>query len=135
MDFCRFYWSSWEPRTSEEHIHHAGSSKRAKKRQTEIEHKHGARWLELFHLSSYVALRFIVIDPIYNFLLDTATHVFRLWTEVEILTTKSLDDPQAWVENIKVPCEGGRIPLQISSTFIGFTADQWKNSTITRCFV
>ncbi len=61
--------------------------------------------------------------------LGTARHVFRLWTELGILATKSLDELQARVENIKVPNEVGRIPLRISSGFAGFTADQWKNWT------
>lgn len=65
----------------------------------------------------------------HNLLLGTARHVFRLWTELGILTTKNLGELQARVENIKVPHDVGRIPLRISSGFTGFTADQWKNWT------
>jgi len=107
--------SSWEPRTSKDHIHYAGLSKRArtKAEQKRVERKYGARWSELFRLSYYDAIRFVVIDPMHNLLLGTARHVFRLWTELGILTTKSLDELQARVENIKVPYEVGRIPLRI----------------------
>lgn len=80
-------------------------------------------------MNYYNAIRFVVIDPMHNLLLGTARHVFQLWTELGILTTKSLDELQTRVENIKVPNEVGRIPLRISSGFAGFTADQWKNWT------
>ena len=110
------------------HTHFSRLSKwaRTKAEQKRIERKYGARWSELFHLSYYDAIRFVVIDPMHNLLHGTARHVFRLWTELGILTTKILDELQARVENIKVPYEVGRISLRISS---GFTADQWKNWT------
>ncbi|KAL7392227.1 hypothetical protein ABVT39_021488 [Epinephelus coioides] len=129
MDYSGFERSSWEPHTSKDHTHYAGLSKwaRTKAEQKRIERKYGARWSDLFCLSYYDAIRFDIIDPMHNLLLGTARHVFRLWTELGILTTKSLDELQARVENIKVPYEVGRIPLRISSGFTGFTADQWKN--------
>ncbi|XP_073670897.1 uncharacterized protein [Paramisgurnus dabryanus] len=131
MDYSGFERFSWEPRMSKDHIYYAGLSKRAKTKaeQKIIEREYGARWSELFRLSYYDAIRFVVIDPMHNLLLGTARHVFRLWTELGILTTKSLDEVQARVESIKVPYEVGRIPLRISSGFTGFTADQWKNWT------
>ncbi|XP_035986582.1 uncharacterized protein LOC118560045 isoform X2 [Fundulus heteroclitus] len=131
IDYSGFERSSWEPRTSKDHTHYAGLSKRAKTRaeQKIIERKYGARWSELFRLSYYDAIRFVIIDPMHNLLLGTARHVFRLWTDLGILTTKGLDELQARVGNIKVPYEVGRIPLRISSGFTGFTADQWKNWT------
>ncbi|XP_030600828.1 uncharacterized protein LOC115790939 [Archocentrus centrarchus] len=130
-DYSEFERSSWEPRTSKDHKHYAGLSKRAttKTEQKRIEHKYGARWSELFRLSYYDAIRFVVIDPMHNLLLGTARHVFRLWAELGILSTKNLDELQRRVENIKVPNEVGRIPLQIATGFTGFTADQWKNWT------
>ena len=131
MDYSGFERSSWEPRTSKDHKYNAGKHKRAttKAAQKKIEHTYGARWSELFSLSYYDAIRFVVIDPMHNLLLGTAKHVFRLWTELGVLTTTKLDELQARVETIIVPYEVGRIPLRISSGFTGFTADQWKNWT------
>ncbi|XP_016126125.1 uncharacterized protein [Sinocyclocheilus grahami] len=131
MDFSGFDRSSWESRISKDHIHYAGLSKRAKTKaeQRRIEHDYGARWSELFRLSYYDPIRFVVIDPMHNLLLGTARHVFRLWTELGILTAKKLEELQTRVENIKVPHDVGRIPLRIPSGFTGFTADQWKNWT------
>ncbi|XP_016346834.1 uncharacterized protein LOC107692355 isoform X2 [Sinocyclocheilus anshuiensis] len=130
MDYSGFDRSSWESRISKDHIHYAGLSKRAKTKaeQIRIEHDYGARWSELFRLSYYDPIQFVVIDPMHN-LLGTARHVFRLWTELGILTAKKLEELQTRVENIKVPHDVGRIPLRISSGFTGFTADQWKNWT------
>ncbi|ROL50207.1 hypothetical protein DPX16_22309 [Anabarilius grahami] len=74
MDYSGFEWSSWEPRTSKDHIHYAGLSKRArtKAEQKRIERKYGARWSELFRLSYYDAIRFVVINPMHNLLLESA---------------------------------------------------------------
>ncbi len=87
MGYSEFDQSSWKPRTSEEHIRYTGLSKRAKTKaeQKKLEREHGARWSELFRLSYYDAIRFVVIDPTHNLLLRTARHVFRLWTDLWIL--------------------------------------------------
>lgn len=124
MDYSGFEWSLWEPCTSKDHTHCAGLSKRARTKveQKRIERKYRARWSELFRLSYYDAIRFVVIEPMHNLLLGTARHVFRLWTELGIFELEL----QARVENIKVHYDIGRIPLRISSGFTGFTADQWK---------
>uniref|UniRef100_A0A1A7YTN3 Transposase domain-containing protein n=1 Tax=Iconisemion striatum TaxID=60296 RepID=A0A1A7YTN3_9TELE len=130
-DYSGFERSSWEPRTFANHIHFAGLSRRSKTKaeQKKLEHEYRARWSELFRLSYYDAIRFVVIDPMHNLLLGTARHVFRLWTENRILSEHSLVEIQTRMGKMKVPCEVGRIPSRISSCFTGFTADQWKNWT------
>ncbi len=130
-DFSGFDRSSWVPRTSEEHKRYAKMTEKATTNaaQKRLEAQYGARWSELFHLKYYDAIRFVVIDPMHNLLLGTAKHIFRLWTELGVLSTNKLDEIQRRIDSLKVPHDVGRIPLKIASGFSGFTAYQWKNWT------
>lgn len=65
----------------------------------------------------------------HNLLLGTAKHVMQIWTKHGILHFKSFAIVEERVKSITTPKDIGRLPLKISSSFSGFTADQWRNWT------
>ena len=71
-----------------------------------------------------------VVDPMHNLLLGTSKMMVELWKSSGILTIKDFELIQSRVDSFVCPSEVGRIPSKISSSFSGFTAEQWKNWTI-----
>ena len=66
----------------------------------------------------------------HNILLGTSKRVMKTWIKNEILTSQQLQIIEERVSKIQSPYDAGRLPLKISSTFTGFTADQWLNWTL-----
>ncbi|CAB4431022.1 unnamed protein product [Rhizophagus irregularis] len=88
------------------------------------------RWSEMYRLSYFDSVRFLIIDPMHCLFLGIAKWiVLRLWIEEGRLTQKDLKIMQNRAKLIKVPADIGRIPYRIDTGegFSGFTADQWKN--------
>ena len=56
--------------------------------------------------------------------------IVELWKSSCLLSVQDFGIIQARVDSFTCPSEIGRIPLKISSSFSGFTAEQWKNWTI-----
>ena len=72
-----------------------------------------------------------IVDPMHNLLLGTSKHVVELWKDKQVLTNKEFEELQSSVDEFVCPGDIGRLPSKISSSFGGFTAEQWKNWT---CF-
>ena len=53
--------------------------------------------------------------------------MMKIWTKEDLTTKHRLNVMQDRVDSIRTPCDIGRIPREIASSFNGFTADQWKN--------
>ncbi|CAB4442105.1 unnamed protein product [Rhizophagus irregularis] len=88
------------------------------------------RWSEMYRLSYFDSVRFLIIDPMHCLFLGIAKWiVLWLWIEEGRLTQKDLKIMQNRAKLIKVPADIGRIPYRIDTGegFSGFTADQWKN--------
>ena len=71
-----------------------------------------------------------VIDPMHNLLQGTAWHMISVWKEMNILKESDLEIVQAKVDAFVTQHDVGKIPTKISSSFSGFTAEQWKNWTL-----
>ena len=71
-----------------------------------------------------------IIDPMHNLLLGIAKIMVEPWKSINVLDTMDLDRIQARVDSFVCPNDVGRLPSKISSSFAGFTAQQWKNWTI-----
>ena len=54
----------------------------------------------------------------------------KIWIENGILSKDNMKAIQARVDSIIAPCDIGRIPRKISSSFGSFTAEQWKKWVI-----
>ena len=68
--------------------------------------------------------------PMHNLLLGTARHMISIWKELNILKESDFHNIQANVDAFTTPDDVGRIPTKISSSFSGFTAEQWRNWTL-----
>ncbi|CAC5425177.1 unnamed protein product [Mytilus coruscus] len=70
-----------------------------------------------------------IIDPMHNFYQGTAKKLIKIWLELKILLPEELKTVQQRVDSVNAASNIGAIPRKISSSFGGFTAEQWKNST------
>lgn len=95
-----------------------------------IEKQSGIRYSCLLELPYFDAPRMCIIDPMHNLLLGTAKHMVAIWKTNGILKESEFEIVQNRVNAFKCPNDIGRIPLKISSSFSGFTAEKWKNWTI-----
>jgi len=80
-----------------------------------------------FELPYFDPIKFTVIDPMHNLFLGTGKHVFKVWIETQVLTTEDLVRIEARSKLFCTPADVGRLPLNISSGYGGFTANQWCN--------
>ncbi|PKK59494.1 hypothetical protein RhiirC2_820971, partial [Rhizophagus irregularis] len=80
-------------------------------------------WSEMYRLSYFDSVRFLIIDPIHCLFLGIAKWIVL---QLRTINTKRM---QNRTKLIKVPADIGRIPYRIDTGegFSGFTADQWKN--------
>ena len=62
----------------------------------------------------------------HNLLLGTAKHMIDVWVKVGLLSTQSFTAIEETTSLLTCPCDVGRLPVKIGSSFSGFTADQWK---------
>ena len=120
---------------------------KAKQDKEACEKSTGVRYTELLRLSYSKPIRFVAIDPMHNLFLGTAKYVLKtLWIDEEfennakVLSKAQLRTIQTRIDSVKPPSRLGRLPMKISSSFSGFTAEQWKSWTtvywpkIKKCF-
>ena len=100
------------------------------KTSSQLLSKNGVRYSLLLELPYLDIVKFHTIDPMHNMLLGTAKHVIKTWIKNEIITPQKLQIIEERVSQIQSPYDVGRLPLKISSTFTGFTANQWLNWTL-----
>ena len=73
----------------------------------------------------------MVIDPMHNLFLGTSKQCMEVWTKNNILTKQDLVIIEERMSHMQAPYSIGRLPLKIGSGFSGFTADQWRNWTMS----
>ena len=95
--------------------------------QYKLERESGVRYSVLIELPYFDAPRMCIVDPMHNLLLGTAKHMVELWKSI---SSKQYEEIQERVDSHVCPSDIGRIPSKISSSFSGFTAEQWKNWTL-----
>ena len=82
-------------------------------------------------LEYFDCIRFTIVDPMHNLFLGTAKHMMKnVWLPNKVLKQTGLKSIQELIDNMKVPCNIGRIPNKIASSFGSFTSDQWKLWTL-----
>ncbi|XP_071143344.1 uncharacterized protein [Mytilus edulis] len=105
---------------------------RQAKTQTEkdsLESKYGLRYSPLWDLEYFDPIRMSIIDPMHNLYQGTAKKLIKIWLELKILLPEELKTVQERVDSVNAASNIGAIPRKISSSFGGFTAEQWKNWT------
>ena len=95
-----------------------------------IEKSYGIRYSVLNELPYFDPIRFTVVDPMHNLFLGTAKRCMENWTRNNILTKDDLQLIEKRMSELVAPHSMGRLPLKISSSFAGFSADQWRNWTV-----
>ena len=96
-----------------------------------IEKNYGIRYSVLIELPYFNPVRYAVIDPMHNLFLDTAKHCMQYWINHDILSKDNLNLVEQRVSSLVAPRSVGRLPAKITSGFAGFSADQWRNWTIS----
>ena len=131
-DYTGFDRETWPIRTNAAHRQHALEHRTCQtlSSQKEIEQTYGCRYSVLLRLPYFDPVRMCVIDPMHNLLLGTARHMISVWKELKILKASDFDNIQARVDAFVAPDDVGRIPTKISTSFSGFTAEQWRNWTL-----
>ena len=131
-DYSGMNRDEWPLRSLDNHRYQAERHKVATTRdeQKKIEREHGCRYSILLELPYYDVIRFCVVDPMHNLLLGTAKHMMSVWTSNGIINKSDLASIQEKVDSFVTPPDIERIPLKISSSFSGFTAEQWRNWTL-----
>lgn len=126
-----FNVQDWPERNLEDHKKYMIKVKNAKT-QTErdkLESQYGIRYSPIWELPYFDPIRMAVVDPMHNLFQGTAKKMVKLWLKLKILLPDQLEEIQERVDSVNAASNIGAIPRKISSSFGGFTADQWKNWT------
>ena len=97
---------------------------------TRLSRMYGVHLCALTKLEYFDCVRFHIIDPKHNLFLGTAKYVFKLWTE-NVLSEEQLKEIGRKIEELNTATSIGRIPKKIASNHGNFTAEEWKNWTLT----
>ena len=132
LDYSGFNRDSWLLRTNTDHRMKALRHKNqiTKSGREEVASKFGCRYSVLLELPYFDAPRMNIVDPMYNLFLGSAKHIFKKVFLACLLSDTDVNTIQERVNSTVVPPDVGRIPQKISSKFVGFSADQWKNWTV-----
>jgi hypothetical protein len=86
------------------------------------------RWSEIYRLSYFNSVRFVIVDPMHCLFLGIAKWIFKFWIEESYLTSHDLSLMEDRAKKLQVPADIGRIISKIATGdgFSRFTADQWK---------
>ena len=131
-NYSDFERSHWLPRLDSEYVTKCKSlftkeSCTSKAAMKVLEKEVGGRYSVLMELPYFQPIKFSVIDPMHNLFLGTGKHMMEVWLSQEVLTPAKLLFIEESCQKFVVPDGIGRLPSNIYSTFVGFTADQWKN--------
>lgn len=91
---------------------------------------YGVHYSALCKLNYFDCVRFHVIDPMHNLFLGTAEYVFKLWAE-NIFSEQQLKELSEKINELNTAASIGRISLKIGTNYGNYTAEEWKNWTLT----
>lgn len=91
------------------------------------ESKLGVRYSVLLSLPYFDPVRFTVVDIMHNLFLGTGKHMFKQWVSLNLLTKDDLNEIEKTIRLVSVPNYVGRLPINISSNYGGYTAAQWQS--------
>lgn len=87
----------------------------------------GVRYSVLLSLPYFDAVRYTVVDIMHNLFLGTGKHVFKQWVSLNLLARDHLIAIENMINSFTVPNYIGRLPINISSNYGGYTASQWQS--------
>lgn len=131
-DYSGFDRDTWPPRHISNHRRHAEMVRKAanQTKQERLATKYCVYYSSLLQLEYFNAVKFTAIDPMHNFFIGTAKHVFKLWIKTNLMTKRNLNVLEERIHSMDVGTGIGRLPHRIASNYGGYTASQWKNWTL-----
>ena len=134
-NYAGFDTTQWTPRTNEDHRHRCEMIYEEFQRSNTktvlqtAESQFGLRYSTLLELPYFDPIRYTIVDPMHNLFLGTGKKVMEVWLSPSssVLSKKDLKAIEEGIQQFVIPDGVGRLPLNITSHFGGFTADQWRN--------
>ena len=129
MDFSGFDRDNWQLRSNHSHREQCIKllKETSKTKLQKAESLYGVRNSVLLALPYFDPITFTVIDPMHNLFLGTGKHVFKKWIELDCISSSALSKIETKLNSFRFPSDIGRLPVNISSGFGGFTANQWRH--------
>ena len=123
---------SWPKRDRVSHNRNCERLKAAKSQSEygRLSRLYGVHCSALCKLEYFDCVRFHVIDPMHNLFLGTSKYVFKLWAE-NVLSKGQLKELSKKIEELNTATSIGRIPRKIGTNYGNYTAEEWKNWTLT----
>lgn len=90
----------------------------------------GVHYSSLCKLEYFDCVRFHVIDPMHNLFLGTAKYVLKLWAE-NLFCKEQMKELSRKIDELNTATSIGRIPRKIGTNYGSYTAEEWKNWTLT----
>lgn len=131
-DYSGFNRQSWTPRTKSSHNRYSTMLKncRTQREHDAISKEHGTYYSILTELDYFDAVKFHIIDPMHNLFLGVAKRIWKVWMD-DVLSKAQLTEINQKIQRLNIATDIGRIGSNISSNYGAFTAQEWKNWTIT----
>ena len=122
----------WPKRDGVSHKRNCEKLKAAKSQSEydRLSRLYGVHYSALCKLNYFDCVRFHVIDPMHNLFLGTAKYVFKLWAE-NIFSKQQLKELSEKINELNTAASIGRIPRKIGTNYGNYTAEEWKNWTLT----
>ena len=129
MDYSGYNRDTWVLRTGQKHREDCRKllKKTTKSGLRKCESNLGVRYSVLLSLPYFDPVRYTVVDIMHNMYLGTGKHVFKQWLSSNLLTKDNLTDIDKMIKSFIVPNYIGRLPINISSNYGGYTASQWQS--------
>ncbi len=129
IDYSGFDRNNWDLRSV---VQHREQSKEILKETTKTgmrkaESKYGLRYSVLLNLPYFDPVRFTALDIMHNLYLGTGKHAFKVWVNKGLLGSNELNEIDRRTRLFYVPPGIGRLPINFSSNYGGFKADQWRS--------
>ena len=123
---------SWPKRTTIEHREQMSETLDCTTGQDreKLESEYGTRFSVLAELPHFDTVRMSIVDPMHNLYLGTVKNILKIWKERGYLQKNELEQLLEKVDEFVVPCDIGKIPKKIVSSFDGFTSDEYQSWTI-----
>ena len=128
VDYSGFDRETWPSRTVESHRERCLElmKQSTKTGMRKMESDLGVRHSCLLSLSYFNPVRFTVVDIMHNLFLGTGKHVFKLWVCLGLITKDVFTELERRMTRFCLPYSVGRLPINLSSNYGGFTALQWQ---------
>jgi len=126
-DFSGYEIDEWEPRNKEDHIRISNLQKNAKTKteQQAIEKAYGVRYSELSRLHYYEPIRYHLVDPMHNILLEVTKHFFITLIDLGIVEKDKLEQMDISINELNISTNIGRFPTSLHY-HKSFKAEEWK---------